>query len=516
MKKNNPLIIVLFAGIFLIQCSNNSTGPKLPELSEVILSEEQTLNPSGYAPLTAEITIETNIPVKINIEVEGKDEESGISHSFNELNTMHEIPVLGLYADYFNTVRLTFSTADGDEIGKKEYNFQTATLSLAMPEVEIDVANISQMAEGWTFVSYFGYAVGGSVAPQRPLMFDTNGEVRWHIDYTDHPTLNHLFYDDGMERLQNGNLYFGDGSTNKIYEINMLGEVLNNWDMPGYGFHHQVLEKPDGNFIVTVNKFGENTIEDYLIEIDREQNQIVNVWNLKESLQYSRRALTEDNTDWFHANAVAYSEEDDCIIVSGRTQGLVKLTADNEVVWIMGPHLDWGNSGRGEDLNQYLLQPLAADDNPITNQDVLDGYDNHPDFEWNWYQHAPQIMPNGNIMLFDNGDNRNFMGVGPYSRAVEYEVNESEMTIKQVWEYGKKRGAETYSRIVSDIDYYSGADHVFFSPGAVSNSRTYGKVVEVDYLSKNVIFEATMIPPKSLYIITFHRTERMNIYPDSE
>lgn len=508
--------VLLFASIFLLQCSNNGSGPDddIPELEDVLLEDEIRINPTGYAPLTATISIQTDMPVQIEAYIPGKEKANSISHTFEKVSAEHEVPILGLYPDHRNLVELTFYTENKDEIGTRTYTIGTDPLIDAMPEIDINVANTGQMAEGWTHVSYFGHAENGNNYPQRPFIFDTHGDIRWYLDFSEHPELNELYYDDGVERLQNGNLYFGDGTTNTIYEVNMLGEVLNTWDMPGYGFHHEVLEKPNGNFLVTVNKLDEETIEDFIIEIDREQNTIVNVWDLKESLQYSRRALTDDDTDWFHANAVVYSEQDDCIIVSGRTQGMVKLTNDNEVVWIMGPHLDWEKNGRGEDLNEFLLQPLDAAGSPITDQEVLDGYENHPDFEWNWYQHAPQIMPNGNIMLFDNGDNRNFSGHGPYSRAVEYKVDEEEMTIQQVWQYGKERGEQTYSRIVSDVDYFPEEDHVFFSPGAITHPEPVGKVVEVDYETGNRIFEATITPPAAMFsIVTFHRTERLPIYP---
>jgi arylsulfate sulfotransferase len=300
----------------------------------------------------------------------------------------------------------------------------------------------------------------------------------------------------------------------------MLGNIINYWDVGvfGYGFHHQVLEKDNGNFILTANKFSESTIEDYVVEIDRDNGLLLNSWDFKESLEYDRRAWPANNqdVDWFHGNALVHDKNDNSIIVSGRTQGVVKFNADNEVIWIMAPHRDWGISGDGKDLNQFLLQPLDANDQPITNEAVLDGTENHPDFEWNWYQHAPQLLPNGNIMLFDNGDNRNYVNFGPYSRAVEFEIDETNMTIRQVWEYGKERGEETYSKIVSDIDYYPEENHVFFSPGAIKNNGNYGKVIEIDYDTKEVFFEATIRAPQAAWnIITFHRTERMSIYPPS-
>lgn len=47
------------------------------------------------------------------------------------------------------------------------------------------------------------------------------------------------------------------------------------------------------------------------------------------------------------------------------------------------------------------------------------------------YQHAARILPNGNLTLFDNGNHRS----PSYSRAVEYELDEENMTATLVWQY---------------------------------------------------------------------------------
>jgi arylsulfate sulfotransferase len=124
-------------------------------------------------------------------------------------------------------------------------------------------------------------------------------------------------------------------------------------------------------------------------------------------------------------------------------------------------------------------------------------------------------MPNGHVMLFDNGDNRNFRGEVSYSRAVEFAIDPTAMTVRQVWSYGKERGEETYSRIVSDVDYDPTLDHVFFSPGAVVFGDVNGRVVEIDRATRQVVFEATIRPPLPFFIITLHRTERLSLYPDT-
>ena len=311
-----------------------------------------------------------------------------------------------------------------------------------MPQITINVPSTSSDLE-FNLVNYFGF--NANFRPQRPFIFDQFGDIRWYLDFTSSPEFSDLFFDNGMTQLRNGNLLFGNASTRRIYEIDLFGRVIDSWSLQGNDFHHHVIEKPDGNLLVTITDPTKTTVEDVIIEIDRGNAQFANTWDLNNSLDNSRRAWPTDladlNFDWFHANAIEYSAEDDEIIVSGRTQGVVKLNAQNEVSYILAPHREWNTSGEGTDLTQFLLTPLDANDQPITDMDVLDGVSNHPDFEWSWYQHSPILMPNGNLMIFDNGDNRNYTNAGPYSRAVEYEIDEENKTIKQVWSYGKERGA---------------------------------------------------------------------------
>ena len=116
-------------------------------------------------------------------------------------------------------------------------------------------------------------------------------------------------------------------------------------------------------------------------------------------------------------------------------------------------------------------------------------------------------------MVFDNGDNRNYSNSGPYSRAVEYEIDQAAKTIKQVWSYGKERGEETYARIVSKVTYVAKNNSVLFTPGSsVSQGVPQGKVVEVDYPTKAVIFEATIRPPNTVFNISFHNVQRVSVF----
>ncbi|MDD2797915.1 MAG: aryl-sulfate sulfotransferase [Bacteroidales bacterium] len=476
-----------------------------------IITQLSAVNPTGYVPLAARIQLTTTVPTRAEIKVFGiNGVRSDVVKRFDELSTTHNLPVLGLYGAYSNIVQLTLFDSSNQIIGSSAITMQTNPLSIELPTVAIDTTT-NQKKSGMTLVSYRAFLYNTA---NKPFIFDEYGDIRWYLDYGSNPTIIKLLYDVGIERLQNGNFYFGHSGTNTIYEINMLGEILNSWPISGYRFHHQALEKPNGNFLVNVDKNGLSTVEDHMIEIDRNTKQIVNIWDLRQSLQYNRRTLTNLNDDWIHTNAVEYDPTDSTIIVSGRTQGVVKLDAQNNVKWLLAPHKGWGIAGNGVDLTTKLLQPIDSNDQPILDTAVINGYTNHPDFEWNWCQHAIKRQPNGNFTIFDNGDVRNFTTQGPYSRAVEYKIDTMNMTVKQIWQYGKERGAETYSRIVSDVDFLNDVNHVIFSPGAIVNPRPYGKIIEIDYATKNVLFEATIHPPKAYNgVLTFHRIERLNLYP---
>ena len=267
--------------------------------------------------------------------------------------------------------------------------------------------------------------------------------------------------------------------------------------------------------LATVSKNDLPTIEDHIIEIHRVSGNIIQVWDLRESLDQRRRILSSNPRDWIHSNGLTYDEATDAIIVSGRVQGTIKLSRNNEVIWILGQHRGWDQSGDGTDLKSKLLQPLDASGTPITDPQVLQGFVDHPEFSWPWYQHAPKLTPQGTLFVFDNGDNRHYQGQPVFSRAVEYRIDDQAMTIQQVWEYGRERGFSTYSGIVSDVDYHDDEQSVVFMPGANFQFGPNGKTVEVDYNTKEVLYEAEVRKEAPASGITFHRIERLPIYPSN-
>jgi arylsulfate sulfotransferase len=468
------------------------------------------LNPYGTAPLSALAKYESSIPGRTRISVTGKNGPgSNAEHLSDDYGLTHSVPIAGLYANYDNTVTITLIDSTGTARAQAIKHVTTDPLPAGLTR-----QNIVTTRQGDNMEDGFNLVSNMSTAPNKPFFVDNFGDIRWLLDFSNDAALSRLTYDCGIDRLRNGNYYFGDVSSTSIYEVDILGKIIHRWILSGYSFHHNVYEKPDGNFLISVSKTGSTrpngaaTVEDYIIEIDRQNGSIVTEWDLKKSLDIYRTALTTNVNDWVHVNAVIFDSSDNTIIVSGRTQGVVKLTYNNTVQWILSPHKGWGVNGNGDSLQRFLLTPLDAAGNVITDTAVLSGSSNHTDFEWNWYQHSPVIMPNQHLLLFDNGSSRNFntTNTNLYSRAVEYAINAADMTVRQVWSYGKERGRETFSNVISKVQYLPNTNHVLFCPGFINYNGIPGKIVEIDYPTKQVVFEMNVC-------VAFHRAKRLVLYP---
>ncbi|MEJ7768747.1 MAG: aryl-sulfate sulfotransferase [Chitinophagaceae bacterium] len=496
-------------------------NPHQPPINPPLLIsiDSVIINPSGYAPLTALVLFSSTVNGKTFIKIQGKHgPDTDVEHVFNDYGLHHAVQVIGLYSEYLNTVNIRLISNKGDTVAKTTLNIRIGALPPNLPtSIIADVFQPGQVEKGLLLVSNLS-----TVNPQIPLMLDNYGEVRWLLNYSTHKELNRLAYNNGLKRLRNGNFYFGDVRSKKIYEIDLVGTVMHTWDLSktGYEFHHEVDEKPDGNLIVSVTKTGSKnfegieTIEDYIIEINRRTGAISTVWDLKESLDEFRFSLIETPDDWIHVNAVLYDSTDNTIIVSGRHQGVIKLTFENKIKWILATHKGWTRNRRGEELDRFLLTPLAYDGSRITDTAVLNGTKNHPDFEWTWYQHSSIALPDGNFMFFDNGDSRNYDPALPkYSRAVEYRINAKDMTIQQVWQYGKDRGLETFAPIVSSVQFMPGSNHVLFCPGnRVKNEQGFGgKIIELDYVTKKVVLQLSI---SAVIRAGFHKAKRISVYPE--
>jgi arylsulfate sulfotransferase len=513
---------------FLLAGFGPGLSPARPQVAGgrlALLASEITItpNPSGIAPLTALATFRTSLNCGVQVEVLGEVE---VAKAFENDGTDHAIPILGLYPDRSNTVVLTLFTHHGTP-EKHLLSIRTDPLPSVFPQIEVVTADPARMEPGMNLSTLTVRL--GAITANYPFIFDRNGAVRWYLDLSAYKALVPPF-----RNFSNGDFLGAVGPS--VYEFDRLGRLVDQIPFSGYNFHHDALELPNGHIVACVDKAGTTIVNsrgeipsagDFIIEIDRETRSIVNSWDMRQILDVDRNEWINNNGDWFHMNGLEYSAADDCLIVSGRHQGIVKVTRDNRLKWILAPHQGWGNAGfngSGSPTAPFLLTAVGADGQPYDAQ-VEDGYAGAGDFDWNYGQHNPRLLSSRNLLFFDNGDFRYFLsGDFPkFSRCAEFQVDEEAMTVRQIWQYGKERGPETFSRIISAVDALPQTQNRLFCPGIVQPFGTiadnYAKVIEVTYPDNTVVFEATLhfknllTPANTTLGDNVYRSYRISIYP---
>ena len=279
--------------------------------------------------------------------------------------------------------------------------------------------------------------------------YDVNGDVRWYLDERAIWEINrlkngHLLV--STERLVNAP-YYSTG----LYEMDMLGKIYTEYSLPG-GYHHDYFEMENGNLLVASDDFDNDygTVEDYVVELDRQTGNIVKTIDLKDILNMEDgKSENWISYDWFHNNSVWYDKKTNSITLSGRHQdAVINIDYDTlELNWILGDSTNWS-----EEYQKYFFKPVG-------------------DTEWQWSQHAAMILPNGNVFVFDNGNNKSknkdeyVAAENSYSRGVIYKIDTENMTAEQVFEYGKERGNDFYSPYISDVDYLDDNHYIVHSGG---------------------------------------------------
>ncbi len=505
------IVLVAFIYVFTINKKNTNKEEVEQVLSMVETQKEKEkdfktegytidepnviLNPYGNSPLTALILFETEREVNPKVTITGKDELSTFTHTFKE-GTKHYLPIYGLYADYQNEVIIEYE--ENDKVVKKSLKIKTDKLpdNMVLPT---DVkANKKLLTNDLYF--YTPSSIGYTSA------YDVNGDVRWYFT-------NYALW--RIKRLENGHLllsterlvnnpYYMTG----LYEMDLLGKIYTEFSLEG-GYHHDYYEMENGNLLVASDDFynKDGTVEDYIVELDRETGKIVKTFDLKDILNMQDgKSENWSDYDWFHNNAVWYDKKTNSITLSGRHQdAVINISYDTgKLNWIIGDKTNWS-----EEYQKYFFTPVGDD------------------FEWQWSQHAAMITPEGYVFILDNGNNKSKIkkeyvpATKSYTRGVMYKIDTDKMTIEQVYQYGKERGSEFYSPYISDVDYLAKGHYIVHSGGIVyvdgknsnqpagfsKNTTLVSDTVEL--LDDKVIFELKL--PTNNY-----RVEKMSLYSEDE
>lgn len=432
-----------------------------------------TLDPAGKAPLSAAIEVATDTPSQVTLRV-----TDGIdlwTVKYPEFAVSHSLPLFGLKPGrtYFIEVTLTPGGATDSSL-----TVTTAPLPADFPGLTLIHADPERMEPGFTLLDSVNHGTDDP-RPRYAIIVDAWGDVVWYSP----------FRATAIRQDSGGNLVYRRGP--RVHRTDLFGNetVVVRLEDPGEGLHHDLIETDRGTWLTLGFKSIEvvdyptsetdpnappatAAVRDEPVFEFAADGSLLHEWSLADIIDptrigYGSLRPSSLGYDWIHLNAVIPDPADDSLIVSSRHQdAVVKFSrTTGELSWILAPHDNWT-----AEFQPFLLAPVGAP------------------FEWSYHQHAPLITPEGNFLLFDNGNFRAspFDGQVPfdelapldnYSRAVEYAIDETTLEIRQVWEYGFATDEVLYSWAVGDVDWLPTTGNVLIDFGS---TRVMGGVTTDD------------------------------------
>lgn len=329
------------------------------------------------------------------------------------------VPVFGLYAGRDNQVTLQVRFASGQAV---DVPVTITTAAWVDPHAVYDHPTIVQArsanaALGFDFL--YMKSVYGS-----PVVIDTDGEVRWVGPAGAVPSAS-LDYD-------NGGFVIGSSGAGDIYRMEFDGSYGITGSLATTGvtaFAHDIeagktglIGNVDGN-IAGVFQL-ESTAQEF-----KADGSTIAFWDMAKAVSDVMTAGGDDpalfvrpGADWFHMNTAIYDAADDSVIISSRENFIVKVDYQTGAIrWIIGdPTKYWYTfpSLRGKALTWVgdALVPIG--------------------------QHSISLLPDGSLMLFNNGHESANQPAGTptgqsraYSAVSDYVIDEAAGTVREAWRF---------------------------------------------------------------------------------
>ena len=334
------------------------------------------------------------------------------------------LPVYGLYANYANTVTLTYRFKDGS---LSEDSTNIATSSFADP-CGYDPPTILAQSNA-THLSYDYIMFKNDCSFFAPAVIDTDGALRW-VGTANVNGVTAAFFDNAVYQVQETILYRIDldGTVTQLHDYADDGITL---------LHHNI---DRGKVGLLLEGETATQVESTVLEVDA-AGDVQKIWSMADIITDAMNAGGDDPTqfvysapfDWFHLNSTTYNRADDSLLVSSRENFVIALDYESSTIkWILGdPTKKWYEF---ESLRQYALDLSPGSLPPIG-------------------QHGLSISYDQNLLLFDNGF-ASFFQMPPgedrgYASPRKYRLDLEAQTATEVWNY--EMDQSIYSPICGSI-----------------------------------------------------------------
>jgi arylsulfate sulfotransferase len=491
----------------------SSSAPATSSSSSSTTAAPVTVDDVGVEPgpnstLSAVLTFTTSDAVVPSVEVRGGDRSWVVPTS--EEATEHELPLVGMLAETEYEVSIGGPGVDEPAVT----TFTTGALPEGMPRFEVTSSDPDRMAPGVTVFDALPLnqpdpaTTTAAEAPQFGwvVAVDAGGNVVWYYEARE-PIGDVRQLDDGHLLLEYSNLgareidvlgttvrqWFGTLATGRVAEDRFGRPVVEGdaVDVDTDSLHHEIRFLPNGNLLALStelverdfpdNRCGDDPasfsgsyeiISDVVVEFEPDSGEIVQRWPLTDYLDPVNDvahdavcsstsagavptfmyAALGDVKDWTHANSVVLDEDRNALLVSVRhLDAVLAIDYDTgDLLWRLGPGGTLEMQGDGR---------------------------------FQYHQHAIHVLDGGDIMLYDNGNERPAPpGTPPQSRVVRYHVDDAAGTVTQEWEYPSTLdGRPAFAFFVGDADLLPNGNVLIDDGGLTSEtSDVSARLLEVD------------------------------------
>lgn len=379
-----------------------------------VVSATAALHPDNS--LIAEIAVELDAPGRAYVEYAGPDGTLRSATTAEPARTF-TVPLVRLLPDTAYTFAVVPVADDGTPTAPAaEGTFRTRALPPALARLDIDVTGESTAELVLLDLqdnpdSFF-------------LFLDRRGRIVWYHRnrpvVADPPTPIRA-----VRQKPNHNLvYWEGGPTGRfvnccLREMDPLGRVVTrlvNNDIDKWA-HHDLAILPDeqvlyiAHEIVTIDdteQGGEaetRVLVDSLRRWDQTTHTTEEMWDAQDHLSLANRVRwSGDIKNWLNVNSLAFGVRGNVILSLANRNEIISIAPDfKSIEWRLG--------------------------GPESSYEFADPTDRF------YFQHTAAELPNGNILLFDNGRDRPEEEGGQYSRALELALNTYDLIAVKVWEY---------------------------------------------------------------------------------
>lgn len=457
----------IFAFSLVIACAGDSTEPNAQSTPIDVNSWDDTgstdspevsfsvsVRDNCTVCAAVDVTIDESVPITVMLAPQGASLSPWVR---SDANTTHHLPVLELTAETAYDVAIR---VDGEQPSITAIQtFTTGALPATLPPIEMHTSTPSQMEPGLTLMTLMELRAD---EPRNFLVaLNEAGKVVW---YEQLPAVGRALDVDELKRI-----YTTESVTDAV-RVDPFGERKTLWATEDLGIetvHHEVYHIDGGGFATISTEhvvvpgwefpdLGEtytfDVISDVLATFDEAGNMTWS-WSLIDHLdplehhtddlhlpfwEQAPYDHLESPKDWSHANAMVPNGSG-WLTSYRHLDALIQVDPDtDEIEYMFGWQGDFELAAGGR---------------------------------WFSHQHAPEILANGNILLYDNGNNRpdSEPDERPFTRVVEYNLDSETMIATEVWSWDGA-SERVFCPIVGDVDQLTGGNHLI-TDGAILESQ---------------------------------------------